>query len=80
MKIKQELNDDRGAGVSLGQLDTLAMSQGDLNEARKRHLEALSLFQRMCEDQSEAVAWHQLGMVAQKARDWDEAERCYKQS
>ena len=34
----------------------------------------------MGEDQMEAVAWHQLGMVAQEARDWDEAEQCYKQS
>jgi tetratricopeptide (TPR) repeat protein len=34
----------------------------------------------MGEDQSEAVIWHQLGRVAQEARDWDEAERCYKQA
>jgi tetratricopeptide (TPR) repeat protein len=28
----------------------------------------------------EAVAWHQLGMVAEEAKDWDEAERCYRES
>ncbi|MFZ5857034.1 MAG: tetratricopeptide repeat protein [Chloroflexota bacterium] len=80
LEVDRELGDERGQGVDLGQLGTLAMTQGDLNEARKRYLEALSLFQRMGEDQSEAVIWHQLGMVAQEARDWDEAERCYKQS
>ncbi|MEW6031068.1 MAG: tetratricopeptide repeat protein [Chloroflexota bacterium] len=86
----KQADDDRAVGVNLGQLGTLAMTQGDLNEARKRHLEALSLFQRMGEDQMEAVAWHQLGMVAQEQAErvgaqgaapyWDEAERCYKQS
>ena len=80
LDFKKQADDERGQGVTLGQLGTLAMTQGDLNEARKRYLEALSLFQRMGEDQMEAVAWHQLGRVAQEARDWDEAERCYKQS
>jgi len=28
----------------------------------------------------EAIDWHQLGRVAQEAREWDEAERCYKES
>ncbi len=56
------------------------MTQGDLNEARKRYGEALSLFQRMGEDQSEAVAWHQLGNLAFQIQDWDEAEHCYKES
>ncbi|RJP47155.1 MAG: CHAT domain-containing protein [Anaerolineaceae bacterium] len=80
LEIAKAINDDRNEGAILGQLGTLAMTQGDLNEARKRYLEALSLFQRMGEDQSEAVIWHQLGRVAQEARDWNEAERCYKQS
>jgi len=34
----------------------------------------------MGEVEKEAVAWHQLGRVAEEARDWDEAERCYKQA
>jgi len=80
LEIAKSINDDRSEGAILGQLGTLAMTQGDLNEARKRHFEALSLFQRMGEDRMEAVAWHQLGRVAQEARDWDEAEHCYKQA
>ena len=77
---KQVGGDERGEGVVLGQLGTLAMRQGDLKEAHQRYLQALSLFQRMGEDKMQAVAWHQLGRVAEEARDWDEAERCYKQS
>ena len=30
--------------------------------------------------QSEAVAWHQLGMVAEEQKEWAEAERCYRES
>lgn len=77
---KQVGGNERGEGVVLGQLGTLAMLQGDLNEARKRHLEALSLFQRMGEDQMESVAWHMLGIVAVKSKNWDEAEKYFKQS
>jgi tetratricopeptide (TPR) repeat protein len=90
LKIKQELNDDRGAGVSLGQLGTLAMTQGDLNEARKLFIEAVDLFRRIGEAQHEAIYLHQLGMVAQEqaqrvgaqyaAPYYEEAELCYKQS
>jgi tetratricopeptide (TPR) repeat protein len=80
LKVIREIDDDRSEGAILGQLGTLAMTQGDLNEARKCHLDALSLFQRMGEDQMEAVAWHQLGKVAHEAQDWDEAERCFKES
>jgi tetratricopeptide (TPR) repeat protein len=46
--IKQ-LNDLRSQGVTLGQLGTLAMVEGDLADAVKRHSEALELFQRLGE-------------------------------
>ncbi len=58
----------------------LALAQGDRAEAGRRYLEALTAFRGLGEDRSEAIIWHQLGMVAQEARDWDEAERCYKES
>lgn len=77
---KQVGGDDRGEGVVLGQLGTLALKQGDLNEARKRYLEVLEMRQRSGELQGQAIYWHQLGMVATNARDWDEAEQCYKQA
>jgi tetratricopeptide (TPR) repeat protein len=80
LTIAKEIDDGRQQGVALGQLGTLAMTQGDLNEARKRYHEALSLFQRMGEDQSEALVWGSLGNLASEAKDWDEAERCLKQS
>ena len=80
LEIKKGVDDERGVGVTLGQLGTLAQMQGDLAEARRRHQEALQTFAGLGEQQMEAVAWHQLGIVAQGERDWEEAERCYKES
>ena len=78
--IDEELGDDRGKGVDLGQLGTLALKRGDLAEAARRYTEALETFRALGEPRSEAVIWHQLGMVAQEAQDWDEAGRCYRES
>ena len=35
---------------------------------------------RLGEPGHEAVAWHQLGMVAEEQQKWTEAERCYRES
>jgi tetratricopeptide (TPR) repeat protein len=80
LKIAREVKDQRGEGVVLGQLGTLAMLQGDLSEAAARWSEALELFQRIGEPKAVATAWHQLGMVYQEARQWEQAERHYKES
>ena len=80
LAIDQELDDKRGQGVILGQLGTLALMEGKSTEAAERHQQALTLFQTLREPTVEAVAWHQLGMVYQTARQWDEAERCYRES
>lgn len=79
LKISREVDDQRGVGVKLGQMGTLAMRRGDLAEAARRYTEALDTFRKLGEPQSEAVIWHQLGMVAQKAQNWEEAERCYRE-
>jgi hypothetical protein len=34
----------------------------------------------MGEPQSEAVVWHQLGMLEQREEHWEESERCYRES
>ena len=70
----------RSQGVILGQLGTLAMREGKLDEALTRHRAALALFQQLREPAMEAVAWHQLGMVFKEAQQWDEAERHYRES
>lgn len=81
LAVKREIGgDQRGEGVVLIQLGTLAMREGDLPAAAERYRTALALFQRLREPAIEAVAWHQLGIVFQKARQWGEAERHYRES
>jgi tetratricopeptide (TPR) repeat protein len=79
--IMKELGGDlRGEGVGLGQLGYLALREGKLDEALARYQAALALFQKLREPAMEATAWHQLGMVFQEARQWDEAERHYREA
>jgi len=80
LEVVEELGDLRAQGVSLGQLGTLAMREGKLNEALDRHRAALALFQQLQEPAVEAGAWHNLGIVFEEARQWDEAERHYRES
>ena len=80
LAIAQKEDNDRSAGVALGQLGTLALRQGDLNEARKRFTESLRTFNLLGEERYVAASWHKLGVVAQEFSEWDEAERCYKES
>jgi hypothetical protein len=56
------------------------MLESKYDEARARYMAALGLFQQLGEPATEAVCWHQLGMLAQQLRQWDEAERHYRES
>ncbi len=85
LPILREIDDHRSVGATLGQLGTLALERGELGQARERYAEALETFRALGEPREEAVWWHQLGRVAEEAAergsgDWDEAERCYRES
>jgi tetratricopeptide (TPR) repeat protein len=54
--------------------------EGNLGEAAQRCQVALKRFQQLGEPESEAVAWHHLGMVYQKAKQWAEADQSYRES
>ena len=66
--------------MCLGQLGNLAERRGDLAQASQRLVEALKTFQTLGEPHMEAVAWHQLGMVAEGSRDWEQAEHYYREA
>jgi len=72
--------DERGEGVVLGQLGTLAMETDDLSEAAQRYRDALLLFQRLGEPAMEGVAWHHLGTIFLRSGNYQEAERHYRES
>jgi tetratricopeptide (TPR) repeat protein len=58
---------------SLGNLDWLA-------DVVKRFREALELFQHLGEPATQAVFQHQLGMVFQRANQWEQAAHHYRES
>jgi tetratricopeptide (TPR) repeat protein len=81
LALKQESGGgNRGEAVTKRQLGTLALLQGNLTEASQRYQEAIKTFQELGESAMEAVAWHQLGMVQQEARQWAAAEKAYRRS
>ncbi|PWT81247.1 MAG: hypothetical protein C5B57_10890, partial [Blastocatellia bacterium] len=45
-----------------------------------RHRAARKLFQQLNEAEMEAASWHQLGRIYQEQRQWDEAERHYREA
>ena len=80
LEMAKGCSDRRQQGVILGQLGALAMLEGNLKEATDRCSAALTLSQQLGEPATEATGWHQLGIVFQEAREWDEAERCYREA
>jgi len=81
LAVKQGIGGDkRGDGVVLGQLGTLAMLEGDLQEAADRYRAALALFQQLGEPESEGKLWHLIGSTYYRAGQWDEAERHYREA
>jgi tetratricopeptide (TPR) repeat protein len=80
LAIKEEIGDERGQAVALGQLGNLALQEGNLAEAAQRYQVALRCFQQFGEPESEAICWHQLGRVYQAAKQWAEADQSYRES
>jgi tetratricopeptide (TPR) repeat protein len=80
LEIQEEIGDERGKAVVLGQLGTLALFEGNLAEAKQSYQVAISRFQQLGEPEAEAVLWHQLGNVYHEAEQWAEADQSYRES
>ncbi|MEM9945664.1 MAG: tetratricopeptide repeat protein, partial [Cyanobacteria bacterium P01_D01_bin.36] len=70
----------RDVGVGKMQLATTRMYQGKYEEAIAGFESAKHLFEQQNEPASVAAAWHQLGLVYQKAGQYDPAEEAYRRS
>lgn len=78
--IAEELGDHRQVAVAASQLGQLALSQGWLRNAAEHYIEAHEAFKALGEPAMEAVAWHQLGMVYQRAMQYKQAENAYREA
>jgi tetratricopeptide (TPR) repeat protein len=74
----QEIDERQGAAIVKGLMGNLSMKQGDLKTAAQQHMQALYTFNQLQQPLMEARAWHQLGIVCQKGRQWMNAECAYR--
>ena len=70
----------RDVAVGKGQLATVRMLQEKYAESVAGHKEALAIFEKQDEPKMVATAWHQIGMVHQKAGETESAEAAYRRS
>lgn len=75
-----EIGDQRQAATGRGQLATCRMLQGRLEEAHAGWQQARRDFEALGEPAAVATAWHQIGMVLQEGRQWDQAQDAYTRS
>jgi tetratricopeptide (TPR) repeat protein len=80
LAISEKIGDQRGSAATKVQIGTLALVQNDLDTALKQYQEALQTFQQFQEPVQESVVWHQLGRVYQEYKQWDYADRAYRES
>jgi tetratricopeptide (TPR) repeat protein len=79
-KDAKDLNNPERQVVTLVQLGTLAMKEGDLADAVQQYKAALKLSQSLGEPAMEAGIQHQLGLAFRKALKLDQAEQHYRES
>lgn len=72
-------NNVRDQAVAHIQLGQLALKAGDFHEASERTLTGLNIFAELNEPRMVAFAWLQAGSIYQSQRQWDEAERCFRE-
>jgi tetratricopeptide (TPR) repeat protein len=70
----------RDAAAGRGQLATCLMLQGRLEDALAGWQQARREFEALGESAMVAAAWHQIGMVFQENRWWDQAQDAYSRS
>ncbi len=80
LSLYKELKDIRGTAVTLAQYASLSYFKEEYHSALKQYKEALNNFQTLREPEGEAVSLHHIGVVYQSMGQWDEAERCYRNS
>jgi tetratricopeptide (TPR) repeat protein len=77
--LAEKLKDYREAAVTRGNLGTVRMLQERYADALAAWEGARTIFEELDEPGSVATAWHQIGMVHKRARQFEAAERAYRQ-
>ena len=80
IEIAKRTGNRRQAAVGRGQIGTVRLFQGRLQDALAAYQQARQTFEDLGEPQSVATAWHQIAGVHEEARQWDRAESAYQHS
>ncbi|MCK4316143.1 MAG: tetratricopeptide repeat protein, partial [Anaerolineae bacterium] len=80
IKLEESLQDDRGVVAGKIQLATVRMLQERYAEALAAYEAAKQTFAELGEPQSVATIWHQIGMVHEKAGNYEAAEEAYREA
>lgn len=77
LAIAEQLNDKRAKAVDLDHLGSLALQEGNADEAISQFKMALRIFSDLGQRAPQAIARHHLGMAFQQKQRWKDAEREY---
>ncbi|MEQ9484057.1 CHAT domain-containing protein [Coleofasciculus sp. F4-SAH-05] len=80
LALKKEIGDTRGEAAIELNLGYLAFRRGNLLEAEQLLRQSLITFRELKEPNTEALAWHRLGMVYAQDKQWDAAEQAYREA
>jgi tetratricopeptide (TPR) repeat protein len=80
IQLAKTLDDYRTVAAATFQLGTVRMLQERYGEALAAYEEARTIFEGLGEPGSVATIWHQTGVVYRQARQFEAAERAYRQS
>jgi SagB-type dehydrogenase family enzyme len=75
LAISKTLGDHRAHGVDLDHLGSLALAEGNIEDALKHYRAALDVFQAAGDRNAVGVAYHNMGRALHEAQRWEEAER-----
>jgi len=80
LDLYRMLQDQRGAGMALGNLGVIAEQKGDHVAARAFYEEALFIFQELGMNRAVAIAFNNLGIIANKQGDYATTHSYYEQA
>src|SRR5689334_16374458 len=75
IELDETLHSMRDVAVGKGQLGTVRTLQRRYAEALAIYAEARTIFEKLGEPLSVAIAWHQIGIVHRQSGQFDQAER-----
>ena len=79
LEIYGDLEDDRGEGITLGNLGKVEEAAGKYEEAVQSYIEAAAIFEELKEDEMAMYCWQALSRLKMNQKDWVGAISAYEE-